>query len=651
MGAEAVTGEPSAQWQTIAEMLSCSAARGPDAPALLAPGRAPMPYAGLWKQTQNLAGRLRGRGIGPGDRVAIVLPNGPEMAATFLAVAGCAVAAPLNPAYRTPEFEFYLSDLSAKALLIAKGKASDARAVARDRGIPVIEVAPDGSRAGEICLEISTAHQAAEIHWPRPDDVSLILHTSGTTSRPKIVPLTQANLCASARNISNWLALSPADRCMNVMPLFHIHGLVAALLSTLASGGSVACTEGFIATAFWERLKEFNPTWYTAVPTMHQAVVARPEAAQHDPEKARIRFVRSSSAALPPQVAQELERVFGAPVLEAYGMTEAAHQMCCNPPPPAGRKFGSVGRAAGPEVAVMNDAGELLPRGARGEVVIRGANVTRGYENNPKANEASFTRGWFRTGDLGQIDEDGYLFLAGRIKEIINRGGEKISPREIDEVLLDHPSVAAAVCFAIPDSKLGEEIGAAVVLRKAAPATEVELMNFAASRLADFKVPRRILILDEIPKGPTGKPQRIGLAAKLGIEDVTSGLQLTAGESTEPRTESEKALAAIWCEVLRLTSVRTGDDFFSMGGDSVLAAQVIVRVRQRMKLDLPMPTFFITRTLGAVAGALGSCAPAKEEAPPAGLVENIDDILADIESMTDEEAQRLLESVGEGENQ
>jgi len=325
--------------------------------------------------------------------------------------------------------------------------------------------------------------------------------------------------------------------------------------------------------------------------------------------------------------------------------------MCCNPLPPAARQFGSVGLAAGPEVAVMNEAGDLLPRGARGEVVIRGQNVTRGYENNPKANESSFTHGWFRTGDLGHIDEDGYLFLAGRIKEIINRGGEKISPREIDEILLDHPSVAAAVCFAIPDPRLGEEIGAAVVLRKSAPASEVELMNFAASRLADFKVPRRILILDEIPKGPTGKPQRIGLAAKLGIESVTSGLKIATGQSTEPRTENEKSLAAIWCEVLKLPSFRTGDDFFSMGGDSVLAAQVIVRVRQRLHRELPMPTFFITRTLGAVAEALESCAPAKDETPPPVPQEDIDDILADIESMTDEQAQRLLESVGEGEDQ
>src|SRR5690348_11936074 len=243
MGAEAVTGEPIVNWKTIGEMLSHSSTRSPDAPALLASGRDPTTYAAIWQQTQRFARQLRGIGIGAQDRVAIVLPNGPDMAASFLAVAGSAVAAPLNPAYRTPEFEFYLSDLNAKALIIAKGMESDARAVARDRGIRIIEVASTGTHAGEIRLDNLDSPISAEIDWPKSANIALILHTSGTTSRPKIVPLTQANLCASARNISRWLALTANDRCMNVMPLFHIHGLVAALLSTLASGGSVACTE------------------------------------------------------------------------------------------------------------------------------------------------------------------------------------------------------------------------------------------------------------------------------------------------------------------------------------------------------------------------------------------------------------------------
>ncbi|HEY8747697.1 MAG TPA: AMP-binding protein [Tepidisphaeraceae bacterium] len=628
-------------FNTIHNLLEAQAQRYAAEPALLATGRHALSYAGLYEQSRRLADELRALGIGKGDRVAIVLPNGPEMAAAFLGVTMCAIAAPLNPGYRTAEFDFYLSDLNAKALIVLRGVEGDAVAAARARGISLIELTADETIAGKIFLHGSALGDRA-IDAPGPQDTALILHTSGTTSRPKIVPLTQANLGASAHNISNWLSLTPEDCCLNVMPLFHIHGLVAALLSSLAAGGSVACSEGFVATRFWERLGEFNPTWYTAVPTMHQAIVARPEAGEFDRGNSRLRFVRSSSAALPPQVAQELERVFSVPVVEAYGMTEAAHQMCCNPLPPGVRKFGSVGLPAGPDVAVMNDAGDILPTGQRGEVVIRGANVTPGYQNNPAANQSAFTNGWLRTGDLGHIDGDGYLFLAGRLKEIINRGGEKISPREIDEVLLDHPSVQAALCFAIPDARLGEEIGAAVVLRKGSETTDIELMNFAATRLAGFKVPRRVLILDEIPKGPTGKPQRIGLAAKLGL-DGSAPKVAEASAGGAPQTEFERTLAAIWCEVLKIKSVKTGDDFFALGGDSVLAAQVIARIHGQMQRDLPMPVFFTTRTLGAVAKAIEASALVTAEP------NDVEDMLADIESMTDEEAQRMLESIGGGD--
>jgi acyl-CoA synthetase (AMP-forming)/AMP-acid ligase II len=231
----------------------------------------------------------------------------------------------------------------------------------------------------------------------------------------------------------------------------------------------------------------------------------------------QLRLVRSSSAALAPQVMARLEAVFRAPVIEAYGMTEAAHQMASNPLPPRQRKPGSVGVAAGPEVAIMDPAGRLLAAGETGEVVIRGDNVTSGYLANPQANAAAFSEGWLRTGDQGWMDEDGYLRLTGRLKEIINRGGEKISPREVDEALLDHPAVAQVVTFALPDEKLGEEVAAAIVLRDGAAATEAEIRDFARARLAAFKVPRRVVFVPEIPKGPTGKMQRIGLAEKLRL--------------------------------------------------------------------------------------------------------------------------------------
>jgi acyl-CoA synthetase (AMP-forming)/AMP-acid ligase II len=344
-----------------------------------------------------------------------------------------------------------------------------------------------------------------------------MLHTSGTTSRPKLVPLSQINLTTSARNIAASLDLTAADRCLNVMPLFHIHGLIAAVLSSLGAGGAVVCTPGFDAFKFFDWLRDSKPSWYTAVPTMHQLILQRARGRGDVIESNRLRFLRSSSAALPPSLMEQLEQAFDAPLVEAYGMTEASHQMACNPLPPGERKPGSVGRGTGVELAVMDERGALLPGGDSGEVVIRGASVTRGYESNPEANAGAFADGWFRTGDQGYLDSDGYLFLTGRLKEIINRGGEKVSPREVDEVLLQHPAVEQAVTFAVPHPRLGEEVAAAVVLLGGETAGERELREHAARHLAGFKVPRRIVFVDEIPKGPTGKLQRIGLAQQLGL--------------------------------------------------------------------------------------------------------------------------------------
>ena len=497
--------------------------RGGDGdPAIGAPGRPPLDFAGLRALADATVARLNALGVGREDRAAIVLPNGPEMAAAFVATGcGCATA-PLNPAYRENEFDFYLGDLNARALIVGQETESAVATVAVRRGIPVLRlVAAPGEPAGRFVLE----GEGAGVPTSRggtaaADDTALVLHTSGTTSRPKIVPLTQRNLSASARNVGETLALVPGDRCMNVMPLFHIHGLVAAVLSSLAAGASVHCAPGFNALRIFGWMDEIAPTWYTAVPTMHQAILARSARNPESVARARrnLRLIRSSSASLPPQVMAELEEAFDAPVIESYGMTEAAHQMASNPLPPARRMPGSVGLAAGPEIAIARETeNALLDPAETGEIVIRGANVTPGYENNPEANASAFFDGWFRTGDQGRMDGDGYLTITGRLKEIINRGGEKISPREVDETLMDHPAVAQAVTFAMPHDRLGEEVAAAIVLREGLPAQESELREFAAERLADFKVPGRVVIVDEIPKGPTGKLQRIALAEKLGL--------------------------------------------------------------------------------------------------------------------------------------
>ena len=503
--------------QTLTEWL----AAGQDADTCLsATGAAPLTYAGLRKLASYVEQSLNAVGIGRNDRVALVLPNGADMASSFITVAACSTSAPLNPSYRADEFEFYLNDLNAKALIVEAGSISPAIEVARKLGVSILVLHPSPAHgAGSFTLDTSARTTSAPTH-PRaalPDDVALVLHTSGTTSRPKIVPLTQRNVCASAQHIATSTRFTSTDRGLNVMPLFHIHGLIAGILAPLSQGGEVHCTGGFNALKFFAQMDEVKPSWYTAVPTMHQAILSRAANNKEVIARVPLRFIRSSSSSLPPQVLAELEATFHAPVIEAYGMTEAAHQMACNPLPPAQRKPGTVGIAAGPEVAIMDLDGNLLKAGETGEIVIRGPNVTPGYENNDKANAEGFTHGWFRTGDQGVMDADGYISITGRLKEIINRGGEKISPREIDEILMDHPAVGQVVCFGIPHDKLGEEVGAAVVLREGTAATEKELRDYVATRVADFKVPRKILLLDEIPKGATGKLQRIGMAQKLGL--------------------------------------------------------------------------------------------------------------------------------------
>ncbi|TRZ92856.1 MAG: AMP-dependent synthetase [Rhodocyclaceae bacterium] len=505
---------------TLPELLSVGA---DEAPVIGAPGTPDLRYRDLRSLIIRTVASLNAYGIGRNDRVAMVLDNALEAGSAFLGVACGATAAPLNPGYRSDEFDFNLSDLGARALIVEHGSDTPAIAVAKRLGIAVIELTPTpGAGAGSFALNLRIPAITAGVlpsqgGFAQADEVALILHTSGSTARPKLVPLTHQNVAVSAGNVCAALQFTTADRGLNIMPLFHIHGLIAGLLAPLSAGSYVFCPPGFNALKFFGWMGEARPSWYTAVPTMHQTILAR---AGHNKEIIAanpLRFIRSSSSSIPPQVIRELEQVFHAPLIEAYGMTEAAHQMCSNPLPPRERKPGTVGVSAGPEVAIMGEHGKILPPNATGEIVIRGANVIAGYENNPQANSDNFTDGWFRTGDQGIIDGAGYVSITGRLKEIINRGSEKFSPREVDEVLMDHPAVSQVVTFAIPHVKLGEEVGAVVVLRQDMPATERELREFAGLHLADFKVPKKILFMDELPKGPTGKLQRIGLAQKLGL--------------------------------------------------------------------------------------------------------------------------------------
>ena len=443
--------------------------------------------------------------------------------------------------------------------------------------------------------------------YAQSDETALLLHTSGTTARPKIVPLSHRNLCAAARHIAETLRLTPSDRGLNVMPLFHVHGLVGSVLASLWAGGSTVCTPGFAEAEFFTWVGSLRPTWYTAVPTMHQGVVRVAASESRQATRSSLRLARSASWALSPQTGRELSETLGIPVLEAYGMTEAGNQICSNPLPPGLVKFGSVGLPAGPDVAIMDAEGQLVDHGETGEVVIRGANITKGYENNAVVNAEAFTDGWFRTGDVGYFDQDGYLFLRGRSKEIINRGGENISPREIDEALMEHPDVWQAAAFAVPHPTLGQDVAAAVVAAPNSLVTERSVRAFAFERLADFKVPSRIVIVDEIPQGATGKVQRIGLAERLADE--------LAQSYREPADDVEKAIVRIWQEVLGLDHVGAGDNFFSLGGDSLRGGQVMARVQSMLGVELPVTTIFVQATVEELAATVTE---AMGEPPSAG---------------------------------
>ena len=467
-------------------------------------------YGELRAAADRLAGGLAAAGTAPGDAVAMSLPNGPEIVAAFLGVvAAGAAAAPLNQAYTADEFHAYLEDLQPRAMLFLRGEESPARAACQALGIPQLELA--GESTARLGLGDATPSGPAA---PRdPEAVALLLHTSGTTSKPKGVPIRQRNLAASARAVAATYGLAGEDASHCVMPLFHVHGLVASTLATLASGGSVIAPRRFSASTFWPDSAKHGATWYSAVPTIHRILLSRAEEGAADHGGNGLRFARSCSSALPGPLMEAFERRFELPLVEAYGMTEAAHQMASNPLPPGERRAGSVGRATGTEIAILDDDWRPVADGGVGEVCVRGPGVVDAYRANPEATAASFRDGWFRTGDSGVLSADGYLSLSGRLKELINRGGEKISPHEVEDALLGHPDVVEAVAFAVPDAKYGETVGAAVVARS--PVGEDALRAHCDGRLAAFKVPVRIHVVDAIPKGPTGKVQRRLLAEQL----------------------------------------------------------------------------------------------------------------------------------------
>lgn len=482
-----------------------------NAPAVVIPDGPTVTYGQLRAEVERVAGLLAGAGVEPGRPVSMVLGNGLDFVTSFLAVTRAgAIAAPLNPAYTTDEFAFYMGDADSQMVLLPPSPHAG-RDAAAGLGIRTADVSLDGA-----VLRLTEAdNELAATFDPQPPSTAataMFLHTSGTTSRPKGVPLTHANLIASVRNIGATYELTDADVAMVVMPLFHVHGLMGVALSTLATGGTIVIPPRFSAGAFWPLREATGATWYSAVPTIHKILLDRADAGVARAPAQSFRFIRSCSAPMSPGAIHGLEARFGAPFLEAYGMTEASHQMSSNLLPPGDRRPGTVGTGTGVGISVRDESGAEVPAGGSGEVCVRGPNVTHGYANNPEANATAFWGDWFRTGDQGFLSDDGYLTLTGRLKELINRGGEKISPLEVDEVLLGHPAVSEAVSFAAPDPKYGECVRAAVVL--SGDATEEEIRAFCAEKLAAFKVPDTVYIADDLPRTATGKIQRRHVAAR-----------------------------------------------------------------------------------------------------------------------------------------
>ncbi|MEP6657398.1 MAG: non-ribosomal peptide synthetase [Betaproteobacteria bacterium] len=576
---------------TLAQMLRLHARRTPTAAALVAPGRRVTSYAELEAQREAVARALGSADVRWGDRVAVALPQGPEMAAALLTFGAHASVVPCDASRGALHVRAVLQRSAARALVIPAGDAGMC-AVAEALGVRVLEASWDAATPAGL-FDVAHAGRAAAVPEASTHDIALILLTSGTTAAPKLVPLTHANVLHGAASVVATLGLTPADRSLLVMPLSHVHGIVAGLLASIAAGGSVACPGAFVADAFGEWVQELAPSWYTAVPTIHGAIVSAMRSGSSSSSCGLLRFVRSSSAHLPPRLAIELAEVFAAPVIEAYGMTEASHQIASTALPPARCKHGSVGRAQEVEVATLGADGALNVAGQWGEIVIRGPAVMTGYLDDDTENAAAFVDRWFRTGDAGVIDADGYVHLTGRLKEIINRGGEKIAPAEIEQALLAHPAVNDAAAFAIAHPTLGEDCAAAVAWRAGAQVSEEELRQFLLARLPAFKVPSTLWMVEEIPRSSTGKVQRFGLAERLG--------RAPREPTRRAATSLEISISESFTEVLGADGLRVSDNFFALGGDSLRGGQLLARIGDRCGVALQLADLFRYPTVAGLA--------------------------------------------------
>ena len=595
--------------ETMCDVVRRHARESPDAPVFLAEGREPLTYAGLADLMTRFSRALNGIGFGRGDRIAIVHPGGPNMASAMTCVWNCATAVPMNPAFTLSEFALQMRDLGVHAVAIDAGMDTPARDAAKQQGLPILDLKQADERiAGLIEIAGNPGGEAARPGRTEADDYAHILATSGTTSHSKVVPVRHRHLVARVTFGSSLLRMTPEDRCLTLMPLFHGGGISAPFCETLYAGASLLHMPAFSADLFFRLLATLQPSWYAGGPTYHHAIRAQAPKYRDAIAGAQLRFIRNGTGHLDAGIAEDLERLFNAPVIDNYSTTETG-RICGRPEPPAPHKRGTVGISSGGEIAIMDPDGRHLPVGERGEVIVRGPHVFDGYENDPAANEAAFIGDWYRTGDEGVFDDDGFLTITGRIKDIISRGGEKIAPSEIDDALLRLAGVSEVATFPVPHATLGQEVAAAVVPEHGVDLSGEIVTEFLRGKLAPFKIPRRFVFVEEIPKSSAGKVQRRLLAESFGLVSGKPSLQSTSGEDDRSATPLEAKLQTIWAETLNIDQVGLNDDFFMLGGDSLQAVELFLRIEKELGRKLPRAVLFEAATVADMARRIEDVTP------------------------------------------
>jgi oxalate---CoA ligase len=587
-------------------------ANNPDRHAILMPDSSCLTYQQLGHHIDKGSRYLLQHGLGNNKRIAVIMPNGPEMVVAFYAISNVAIYVPLNPAFPVEELKNYLEIIGVDAVMMKAGTGLPVNPAAHELALPVITMRPyHPGAAGSFELHTEDLPEnETPFLYSGGDDTAVVMHTSGTTAKPKIVPLTHTNLCAVVEKNVALFDMTEKDRCINVIPQFHIYSIVCPILCTAAAGGSVICTETFDPGEFLRMIEEMSPTWYAASPATHQAILQYAEKERVIPVRHKLCRIQSGGAPLTADLAEKLKRYFGVMVIQGYGLTETSAMGTCNPPIPDRIKPNSVGMPVGCEISILDDDGHPLFPGQTGQILIKGPGVTAGYENDEEANDESFCDGWFATGDQGYLDEEGYLFITGRIKEMINRGGEKLSPYEVEEALSRHPDVSEAAVYAIPHGSLGEVPAAMVVLKPGSYVTPTQLKAFLRKKIALFKIPVKIKMVEKIPRGPAGKIQRSRLYQC--EQDEAIGMASSSGQKDKmmdyvaPRTDEERKLADIWCNLLNIENIGVKDDFFDLGGDSLLFAYLIVEMERisgrRIPLNLIMDKWTIEQQVTVFSG-------------------------------------------------